>query len=155
MKNTGRHFLTSDGEKTTSCCTTGSPWRRTSTRLRELKEFRWRTFGYLQQILKEEFSFHSINDPTFAQAKRECKRLHEQYLGRTQQEYKDIPRRQQIRQRKRQQFEGHEDLDNVVDSSTGWRFYRQSRGNLQMSASGSRPNPQTASSSSSTWDQTQ
>ena len=57
---------------------------------------------------------------------------------------------QQIRQRKGQQFQGHEDLDCVVDPYTGWRFYRQSRGNVQTSASGSRSNLQAASSSSST-----
>ena len=36
-----------------------------------------------------------------------------------------------------------------------WRFYKQSRRNLQTTSSGSRANLQTASSSSSTWDQTQ
>ena len=93
--------------------------------------------------------------PDFAQAIRDCKRLHDEYLAGTQQEYRDIPRRQQIRQRKGQQFEGHEDIDYVVDPNTGWRFYRQSRRNLQTSASGSPANLQAASSSSSTWEQTQ
>ena len=65
--------------------------------------------------------------PDFAQAKRECKRLHDEHLTRTQQEYRDIPRSQQIRRRKGQQFEGHGDLHHVVDPNTGWRFYRQSR----------------------------
>ena len=91
----------------------------------------------------------------FAQAKRECKRLHDEHLARTQQEYRDIPRSQQIRQRIGQQFEGHEDLDYVVDPNTGCRFYRQSRRNLPTASSRSRANLQTASSSSSTWDQTQ
>ena len=36
-------YRTSDGDNTTSYCTTGSPWRSTSTFLRELKEFRIRT----------------------------------------------------------------------------------------------------------------
>ena len=98
----------------------------------------------------------SLNQrPDFAQAKRECKRLHDEHLARTQQEYRDIPRSQQIRQRKGQQFEGNEEYDNAVDPKTGWRFYRQSQGNLQTSSSGSRGNLQEASSSSSTWDQTQ
>ena len=39
--------------------------------------------------------------PDFAQAKRECRRLHDEHLTRTQQKYRDIPRSQQIRQRKR------------------------------------------------------
>ena len=69
--------------------------------------------------------------PDFAQAKRECKRLHDEHLVRTQQEYRDIPRSKQRRQRKGQQFEGHEELDYTVDPNTGWRFYRQSRGNLR------------------------
>ena len=82
--------------------------------------------------------------PDFAQAKRECKRLHEEHPN------KNTLRSQQIRQRKGQQFEGHEDFDYVVDPNTGWRFYRRSRGNLQTSASGSRAYLQEASSSSST-----
>ena len=43
-----------------------------------------------------------------------------------------------------QQIEGNEEYDYAVDPKTGCRFYRQSRANLQ-----------TASPSSSTWDQTQ
>ena len=90
--------------------------------------------------------------PDLAQAKTECKRLHDEHLARTRQEYRDIPRSQQID--KGNNFEGHEDFDCVVDPNTGWRFYRQSRGNLQTSASSSKANLQPASSSSSTWDQT-
>ena len=69
MQITGSHFLTSDGENTTSYCTTGSLWRSTSTRLRELKEFCLQKIGFLQQILKEEISFHPINDPTLLKQK--------------------------------------------------------------------------------------
>ena len=93
--------------------------------------------------------------PDFAQGKRECKRLHDEHLARTQQEYRTIPRNQQIRQRQGHQFEGNEEYDYVVDPNTSWRYYRQSRGNLQTTSSGSRANLQTASSSSSTCDQTQ
>ena len=75
----------------------------------------------------------------------------DEHLARTQQKYRDIPRSQQLRQRKGQQSEGHEELDYAVDPNTGWIFYRQSRGNLRTSASGSRANLQAASSSSSTW----
>ena len=46
-------------------------------------------------------------------------------------------------------------LTTSFDPNTGWRFYRQSRENLQTSSSGSRAYLQEASSSSSTWDQTQ
>ena len=93
--------------------------------------------------------------PDFSQAKNECKRLHDEHLARTQQEYRTILRSQQIRQRTRQKFEGNEEYDYVVDPKTGWRFYKQSRRNLQTTSSGSRVNLQTASSSSSPWDQTQ
>ena len=34
----------------------------------------------------------------FAQAKRECKRLHDEYMTRTQQENRTIPRSQQVKQ---------------------------------------------------------
>ena len=67
----------------------------------------------------------SLNQrPDLVQAKRECKRLHDEHLARTQEEYRAIPRSQQIRQRKGHQFEGNEESDYVVDPKTGWRFYR-------------------------------
>ena len=81
--------------------------------------------------------------PDFAQAKRECKRLHDEYMARTQQDYRTILRSQQVRQRKEKQFEGIEEYDYAVDPQTSWRFYKESRWNLP-----------TASSSSSNWDQT-
>ena len=49
--------------------------------------------------------------PDFAQAKRECKSLHDEFMARTQQEHGTIPRSQQVRQRKEQQFEGIEEYD--------------------------------------------
>ena len=79
----------------------------------------------------------------FAQARRECKRLHDEYMARTQQEYRTIPRSQQVRQRKEQQFEGIEEYDNAVDPRTGWRFYKPARGNLS---------PSSPSSSSTNWE---
>ena len=81
--------------------------------------------------------------PDFAQATRECKRLHDEHLARTQQDYRTIPRSQQVRQRKEQQFEGIEEYDYAVDPQTGWRFCKESRGNLSA-----------ASSPSSNWDRT-
>ena len=81
--------------------------------------------------------------PDFAQAKRVRKRLHDEHLARTQQSNRPIHRSQQYRQGKEQQFEGGEDFDYVVDTKTGWRFYKESRRNLP-----------TASSSSSHWDRT-
>ena len=53
--------------------------------------------------------------PDFAQAKRECKRLHDEHLARTQEENRTIPRSQQIRQRNGQQFKGNEEYDYAVD----------------------------------------
>ena len=59
--------------------------------------------------------------PDFAQAKRECKRLHDEHTA-NQQEHRSILRSQQVRQRKEQQFEGIEEYDYAVDPRTGWRF---------------------------------
>ena len=80
----------------------------------------------------------------FAQAKRECKKLHDEHMAKTQQDYRTIPRRQQIRQRKRQAFEGIEEYDYAIDPRTSWRFHKESRGDLP-----------TASSSSTNWDRKQ
>ena len=48
---------------------------------------------------KEEIDLYQpLNQrPDFAQAERECKRLHDEHLARTQQEYRDIPRSQKNR----------------------------------------------------------
>ena len=89
--------------------------------------------------------------PDRVKAKRECTRLHDEHLARPQEEYRTIPHSQQVRQRKGQQFEGNEEYDYAVDPTTGWRFYKGSRRNLQTTSSGSWANLQTASSSSPTW----
>ena len=65
--------------------------------------------------------------PDFAQANRECKRLHGEHMAKTQQDYRTIPRSQQIRQRKGQAFEGIEGYDYAVDPRTSWRFHKESR----------------------------
>ena len=70
--------------------------------------------------------------PGFAQ---ECKRLHDEYMARTQPEYRTILRSQQVRQRRGQAFEGIEEYDCSVDPRTGWRFYKQSQGDLSSSSS--------------------
>ena len=66
--------------------------------------------------------------PDYAQAKRECKRLHDEHLARAQEENRTIPHSQQVRQRKGQPFEGIEEYDYAVDPKTRWRFYKRSRG---------------------------
>ena len=82
--------------------------------------------------------------PDFAQAKRECKRLHDEHLWQgLSKDYRTTSRSQQVRQRKEQQFEGIVEFDRAVDPETGWRFFEESLGDLP-----------TASSSSSNWDQT-
>ena len=118
MKITGSHCLTSDGENITSYFTTGSPWRSTSTRLRELKKLRLRIFGFSQQIQEEDLSKHSINDPTLLKRKEnanDCMTSTWQEPNKKTQ----ILRSQQMRQNKGQQFEGHEELDCAANPKTG------------------------------------
>ena len=102
----------------------------------KLKEFKIRSIGF-SRLIQKDISHHSIK-------KRECKRLHDEHLARTQEEYRAILRSQQVRQRKRTTIRGQRRVwIHAVDPKTGWRFYRGSRRSLQ-----------TASLSSSTWDQT-
>ena len=61
--------------------------------------------------------------------------------AKTQQDCRTIPRSQQLRQRKGQAFEGIEEYDYAVDLHTGWRFKKESGGDLPA-----------ASSSSTNWD---
>ena len=71
---------------------------------------------WILTINEEGGTQQSLNQrPDFAQAKRESKRLHDEHLARTQEEYRAILRSQQVRQRKEQQFEGIEEYDYAVD----------------------------------------
>ena len=63
--------------------------------------------------------------PDFAEARRECKRLHDEHMAKTQPDYRTIPRSQHVSQRKGQAFEGIEAYDYAVDPCTGWRFYKR------------------------------
>ena len=55
--------------------------------------------------LNQDGAQQPINQrPDFAQTKRECKRLHDEYMARTPQEYRTSPRSQQVRRRKEQAF---------------------------------------------------
>ena len=81
--------------------------------------------------LNQEGAQQPLNQrPDFAQAKRECKRLHDEHLARTQEEYRTIPRSQQGKKRKGQAFEGIEEYNYAVDPKTGRRFHRGSRRRL-------------------------
>ena len=71
--------------------------------------------------------------PDFARAKRERKRSHDEYMARTQQEYRTALRSRQVRQRNEQPFEGIEEYDITVDPRTDWRFCNIARGNLSLS----------------------
>ena len=74
--------------------------------------------------------------PHFAQAKREGKRMHDEHVKKTQQEYRPIPRDQQSRQRRGQAFEGIDEQDCRVDPRTGWRFKSsESHGSLSHESS--------------------
>ena len=81
--------------------------------------------------------------PDFAHAERECKRLHDECMTKTQQENKTIPGSPQVRQRKKQAFEGIDEFDFSVDPRTSWRIFKPDRWNLSLSS---------PSSSSTTWE---
>ena len=130
---------TLDGLRRTSCCLTKIIGNVATRAERSRHSEHW--------ILKlnQDGPQQPFNQrPDFAQAKRECKRLHDEYMARTQKEYRTIPRSQQVRQRKVQQFEGIDEYDYVVDPRTGWRFCKTAPGNLS---------PSSPSSSSTNWQQ--
>ena len=62
-------------------------------------------------------SHREINDPTLLKRKENARDYTTK--TRTQQEYRTIPRSQQVRQRTDQQFEGIEEYDCAVDPRTG------------------------------------
>ena len=66
--------------------------------------------------LNQEGAQQPLNQrPDFAQAKRECKRLHDEHLARTQEEYRTIPRNQQTRSEKDKRLR---ELKNITMQST-------------------------------------
>ena len=79
----------------------------------------------------------------FADALRQCLKMKDPHLAETQQSLRLIrPEHQQL-QREDQQFEGGENFDCYVDRKTGWRYYRELRGNPPAASS--------SSSSTSQW----
>ena len=84
----------------------------------EQRECKIRSKGFSRKMQKD-LGNHSINDPTLLKRKKKCKRLHDEHLARTQEEYRTIPRSLRIRQRKGQQFEGNEEYDYAVDRIAG------------------------------------
>ena len=77
--------------------------------------------------------------PDFAQAKRECKRLHDEHLTRTNKNTEIFLAVTKEDSEKGNNFEGYEDFAYVVDPNKGWRFYRQSRGNCRHLRQARRP----------------
>ena len=66
--------------------------------------------------------------------------MQDAHLAETRQSFPKSPQHQQL-QRQNQQFEGRENFDYYVDHKTGWRYYREPRGNP----------PAASSSSTSQW----
>ena len=115
------------------CYMTELLWRIIHTSQQELRDFEIQNIWVLK--LNQDGAQQPLNQrPNFAQAKRECKRYRDDYVTRTQQEDRTIPRSQHVRQRKGQQFEGKEEYDCAVDPRTGWRFKKQHQGNLAPSS---------------------
>ena len=124
------------GPRRISCYLTQLPWRIIHTSRQKLREFENSTHRIL--TLNQEGAQQPLHQRTdFAQAKRECKRLHEEHMAKTQQDCRTIPRSQQIRQRQGQAFEGIEEYDYAVDARTGWRFFQVSRGEMPTASSSS------------------
>ena len=99
--DTERRCRTLDGLRRTSCYLTELPWKIGSNTSREVG-----TEKHWIPNLNEDCPQQPLNQRhDFAQAKRECKILQDEYMARTHQEYRTIPRSQQVRQRKEQQFE--------------------------------------------------
>ena len=117
---------TMDGRRATSCYLTELPWKNHKYTATRAERIRHSEHWVLK--LNQDGPEQPLNQrPDLAQAKRECKRLHDEYMARTQQEYRTIPRSQQVRQRKEQQFEGIEEYDYAVDPRTGWRSINSTR----------------------------
>ena len=75
--------------------------------------------------------------PEFAVALKQCLKMQDAHLAETQQTLIPIRPQHQQRQRQNQQFEGLEDFDYCVDRKTGWRYYREPRGNPPAASSSS------------------
>ena len=67
--------------------------------------------------------------PEFSDASKQCLKMQDAHLAETQQSLR--------LQRQDQQFEGGGNLDYNVDRKTGWRYYRDPRGNPSAASSSS------------------
>ena len=69
------------------------------------------------------------------EAKQTCRRLYQENTAITGSGNKPVPPEQQVRPRRDQQFEGHEEHAYRLDASTGWRYYPSSTTNSSSSSS--------------------
>ena len=83
--------------------------------------------------LNKEGAQGPLNEcPVFVEAKRELKRLLDEYVKETSEGNTPIHPIQRTRQRRDRQFEGLEEYDYQIDPRTGWRSYpSKSQGNLR------------------------
>ena len=106
-------------------------WKIIHSSQQEMREFETQNIGFLK--FYQDGAQQPLNlRPDFAQAKRECKILHDEYLTRTLQEQRTILRSQQVRQRTEQAFKGIEEYDYAVEPRTGWRFFEQHEGKCRI-----------------------
>ncbi len=99
-------------------------WKTIHTSQQNVKEFKIHNIVYSGWI-KTVLNNHQINDLILLKQNEnanECKRMHDEHVKKTQQEYKPIPLDQQSRQRRGQAVEGIDEHDYRVDLRTGWRF---------------------------------
>ena len=77
----------------------------------------------------------NIKDETVTPRRKQCLKMQDAHVAETRQSLRPIRPEHQQRQRQNQQFEGRENFAFSVDPKTGWRHYREPRGNQQAATS--------------------
>ena len=126
---------------------TGSHWRSTILAKRKSCFFHVKTATRAERLQTANHWILRLNAdgpqkplrqrPEFAVALKPCLKMQDAHLAETRQSLRPIRPEHQQRQRGDQQFEGGENFDYYVVRKTGWRYYREPRGNPSAASSSS------------------
>ena len=104
----------------------------------KIRRFSWR-FTRKFRKLRNTSCKRNVRDETIIQniCIKNALKMQDACLAATQQSLRPIRPEHQQRQRQDQQFGGGRNFDNYVDRQTGWRYWREPRGNPSAASSSS------------------
>ena len=132
MTNTANLCQILGGLRKSSFTTMKSHWKTIPTLQPDKKEVGTRNHGNFH-CMHRVYKDHSISAVTLNRRSRHAKTVPRAYSNHWRN--KPVPPEQQVRKRRNQQFERHEEYAYRLDASSGWRYYPSSTTHSSSSSS--------------------